>query len=416
MSDRVRRILVTDAHATSALSIVRSLGSLGIEVTVAVEEGRFGLASRSRHATRTVRWPHAETHPGAYVRSLEQELQRARYDLLVPASDTVVTLVRHHRARLEALVDIALPPNEVLDLALDKAATVRLADEVGVATPCTRVFESLAAVASAAPRLLYPCVVKPRFSRRWNGGEPLTRGTVEYANNPEELRAIFDCLQGPPESVLVQQFVRGTGVGVFVLAEAGRPLAVFAHRRLREANPAGGRASLAESIAADERLLAPALRLLAASRWSGVAMVEMKDPGAPAPPVLMEINGRFWGSLPLALAAGVDFPRLLVQLMCGQAVEEPPSYRIGVRCRHLRGDLKYLGAALKGPPAGWHEPFPTRCGALSAVISWPGRWCPYTFSLRDPLPGLCEAADLLATHLRLLASRGAEWPKRVMTS
>ena len=60
-------------------------------------------------------------------------------------------------------------------------------------------------------------------------------------------------------------------------------------------------------------------------------MVEFKDPGTPHSPVVMVINARFWGSLPLAIAAGVNFPVLLVRLMLGLEVPRPLPYVIGVR-------------------------------------------------------------------------------------
>jgi predicted ATP-grasp superfamily ATP-dependent carboligase len=74
-------------------------------------------------------------------------------------------------------------------------------------------------------------------------------------------------------------------------------------------------------------------------------MVEFRRaPGGRA--ALMEVNPRLWGSLQLAIDAGVDFPRLLVALYRGEAIAsvEP---RIGVRTRWLLGDLDHLAIALR---------------------------------------------------------------------
>ena len=62
----------------------------------------------------------------------------------------------------------------------------------------------------------------------------------------------------------------------------------------------GGASSYRESVALDARLLEDSVRLLQALRWTGLAMVEFKV-GADGYH-LMEINGRVWGSLPLAVA------------------------------------------------------------------------------------------------------------------
>jgi hypothetical protein len=71
-------------------------------------------------------------------------------------------------------------------------------------------------------------------------------------------------------------------------------------------------------------------------------MVEFKVDMRDGVPRLMEINGRFWGSLQLAIDAGVDFPALLLDVAKGTAPAHPPSYQTGVRSRWLAGDFDAL--------------------------------------------------------------------------
>jgi len=61
-------------------------------------------------------------------------------------------------------------------------------------------------------------------------------------------------------------------------------------------------------------------------------MVEFKHSRRTGAWALMEINSRFWGSLPLSLAAGVDFPRYLYEMVC--------EGRTGVSESLPRGDLR----------------------------------------------------------------------------
>ena len=404
MSGSPPRVLVTDAHSTAALAIVRSLGAAGMQVTVAGEQDRVNLAFRSRHVRRTVTCVSADEQPVRYGEELLAELRNG-YDLLIPATDSTVAIVRHYREQFDASVLVALPANSTLDAAVDKSRTLCCANQHDVAAPRSWHFESIDALDAAADNLPYPAVVKPRWSRQWTGTGPIVRGAVTYARSPADLRNIYRSAPRGPASLLVQQLVSGQGVGVFVLADRGEPVVVFAHRRVREANPTGGRASLAESIAPSERITAPALRLLRALGWHGVAMVEFKDPGAPGEPTLMEVNGRFWGSLPLAIACGVDFPALLARMLLGQRIEPRAGYPIGVRCRHLHGDVSYLVAALKGRPRGWDGGFPSRLDGILAVLPWPGRWRPYNFSLDDPRPALYEAGRFIVDELASVTSR-----------
>jgi hypothetical protein len=114
--------------------------------------------------------------------------------------------------------------------------------------------------------------------------------------------------------------------------------------------------------------------------------------------------------LPLAVAAGVDFPFLLASHALNRPVPPVKAYRVGVRCRSLRGDLSHLGSVLKGPPAGWTGAFPGRFATLAAIAWHPGRrWVGYSLRWQDPLPALHEALDFASgewRHLRARMHRG----------
>jgi hypothetical protein len=99
---------------------------------------------------------------------------------------------------------------------------------------------------------------------------------------------------------------------------------------------------LSESLPVAPRLREFAIGLLGPIGWHGLAMIEYKQDSRTGEAVLMEVNGRFWGSLELAVDAGVDFPHLAFQLARGRAPQGRPRYEIGVRNRWLLGDLDHL--------------------------------------------------------------------------
>ena len=163
--------------------------------------------------------------------------------------------------------------------------------------------------------------------------------------------------------LLLQERVVGPGVGIFLLIWDGVLRATFAHRRLREKPPSGGVSVYRESIAADPALVERSRQLLAHFGWQGVAMVEYKVDERTGIPVLMEINGRFWGSLQLAVDAGVDFPRLLIDCAEGKPTRRTRRrITVGSRLRWWWGDvdqlllrLRHSGADL-GLPDGVARP------------------------------------------------------------
>jgi len=92
-------------------------------------------------------------------------------------------------------------------------------------------------------------------------------------------------------------------------------------------------------------------------------MVEFKvaDNGVP---YLMEVNGRFWGSLQLAIDAGVDFPWLLYQLATGRDVESVNGYALGIKSRWLWGDFKRLCKVIAGSELPPGLRFPKRMRSI----------------------------------------------------
>ncbi len=171
------------------------------------------------------------------------------------------------------------------------------------------------------------------FDGRWNAA------SVRYVHSGKELKeAVSTNPAFHRHPFLIQEYICGEGRGIFALCNGGRPIIYFAHRRLREKPPSGGVSVLSESIEVDLRLKELSHKILQRVGWHGVAMVEFKV--TPCGKVyLMEVNARFWGSLQLAIDAGVDFPWLVYQLARGSAIDTMNCYTTGVKSRWLLGDL-----------------------------------------------------------------------------
>jgi predicted ATP-grasp superfamily ATP-dependent carboligase len=166
----------------------------------------------------------------------------------------------------------------------------------------------------------------------------------------------------------LQKFIPGTGCGVCILlARDGALCAEFAHERLRDYRPTGSGSVLRRSARVDPRLRDMSLNLLRHLGACGVAMVEFRVDSRTGDPYLMEINGRFWGSLQLAIDAGVNFPALLVDLALGRPVTKP-AYKEDVVLRWWIGDLVRTMRVLKGKPVGYIGTFPSRLSALCEFL------------------------------------------------
>jgi predicted ATP-grasp superfamily ATP-dependent carboligase len=334
------RVVVTDGETRAALACVRALAASGHEVHV-VAAGERSLAGASRHAAAA----HAVGDPGADPRGFAERLVRAaestRADQILPVTE--VSLGSIYAFGVAERCRVVCPDRAAYEAAVDKHELLRRAAMLGLATPHTLLVEDPAALATLPEPFRFPVVLKARRSRflvdgRWRAGE------VRVVRSAAEL-ADARSAPGFAAGVLVQEFVPGRGEGVFLLTERGQALARFAHRRIREKPPWGGVSVLSEAIAPDPELLAGSERLLAGLGFSGVAMVEFRR--APTGPAyLMEVNPRLWGSLQLAIDAGVDFPSLLLAMDRGEPVP-PPTVRLGTRTRWLLGDVDHLLICLR---------------------------------------------------------------------
>jgi predicted ATP-grasp superfamily ATP-dependent carboligase len=355
VTSSVDRVLVLDGQTNQALACVRSLGEAGCEVFVASHE-RLPLAGWSRHCRESYRLG-GQTHEG--FAGLREWAARRGVSFVLPLTERSCVLCNDERAEWERVgARVGCGPDEMLEAAFDKARTLRHAAACGLRVPVTRAPESFDGCLSAAEEIGFPCVVKPRRSNARAGGRFLPAKAPVYVNGREDLRgAVVACRQGE-EWPLVQSYVAGRGKGVFALCEAGRVVAKFAHERLRDTRPTGSGSSLRRSVAPDPRLVEPAERLLAEMRWHGPAMVEFKDDGC-GPPCLMEVNGRFWGSLQLGVDAGVNFPVLWLSILRGEEIAERCDYEAGVTLRWLWGDVKRFLFILRGAPRGYAGEYPT---------------------------------------------------------
>jgi predicted ATP-grasp superfamily ATP-dependent carboligase len=292
---------------------------------------------------------------------------------------------------------IPFPAADTFDRICDKSEVLERATLRGIAVPTQIELSNGGERTRLDHGLDFPLALKP--SRSVSGPEEgRAHAGVAYASNKRELFAALDSFPAATYPILVQQRITGPGFGISVLLWDGELRAAFAHRRLREKPPSGGVSVLRESIALDSQLLSTCVGLLRDFNWQGVAMVEFKLDETSGAPYLMEINGRLWGSLQLAIDAGVDFPNLLVECATGMKPSPTTSYRIGVRTRWEWGDVDQLLSTVLHPKRaiGSSNSFPKR-PRLSAIADFFRAFSPENFPevfrRDDPAPFFQETLD-----------------------
>jgi len=397
------RVLITDGGERVALAVARSLVRAAHEVYVAATT-RLSLAGVSRGVRPRVLASDALADPAAYAAEIARLVRREGIELLLPLTDPSVEALLEYREDLPPGVLLPFPDVATYRAASDKARVMTLAQESGFAIPETcmlRVPED--ARAGVPDAEFFPAVVKPHRSVVTVDGRRRKVAVIPVADAAACRRALA-ALPAAAYPVLLQRHVTGVGEGFFALRWGRRTVAMFAHRRLREKPPSGGVSVYRESIPLHARLVEPGLRLLDALDWQGVAMVECKREAGTDREVIMEVNGRFWGSLQLAIDAGVDFPELLARCAAGETVLQSSQYRVGVRSRWFWGDVDHLYLRLRDGGGS----------RLRAVLDFlritPGRDREEIWRWRDPLPFLVETLRWLTPGTTGATSRSTAAP------
>jgi len=388
-------ILVLDGNQNQAVASVRSLARSGHRVYVG-ESASWSKAALSRASSGRFRYPSPQQHVDSFVAAISEFARKHPGTLVFPMTEaTTLPLSAHRDSLIGAGACLVFPDHTDLLRAFDKAETTQIAQALGVPIPKTTTVLNQHDACGLADSIRYPVVLKPHASEELSASGTVRKGgRPRYANNATQFNAAYNDISQRSSAVLVQEFVPGEGTGYFALMHHGELRAEFAHQRIRDVYPTGSGSAVRVSIEPDPEIRKYSLNILSALRWHGVAMVEFRKQ-AGSPPVFMEVNGRFWHSLPLACYAGVDFPSLLARMAEEGDIEPSGGYRVGVRCRWLLGDARHLVEVWKGPPAGYPEKFPSRLGTLASVLTpVPGTYHDL-FQLGDPMPEVADWALLL---------------------
>ena len=400
------KALVLGDDTRSFLATVRSLGRQGIAVHVAPTNFR-SIALRSRYIAAVHDLPPWMGDGGAWLHAMEALLRVERFDLVIPCDETTLLPLQRHRAQLEALARLAIPDDHAIAVLFDKHATRELALQAGVPVATGRLLRPDDTAATVLAEFGMPVMLKPRRSYTL---ETLgSRGKARVVQDADSLAKMLP--EVDPEEALLEEFFPGQGIGVSLLASNGRVLQAFEHHRVRER---AGASFYRISAPLTPALVQACEALVAAVPYTGLAMCEFKrnDSGAW---ILLEVNARPWGSMPLPLSLGVDFPYRWYRLLT--AGEEIPAvqYRAGVYGRNLLPDLYSSMAEAAGLRLG---PFATvsfiaRRGVelLRAVT---GGEVHDVLVRDDPRPGLAELREAGATVWQRLmrALPGAETRRR----
>ena len=413
-------VVVPAISHPSSLACVRSLSRRGIETTLVSEESS-AEAFRSRYCDESVVVPSPGRNAAAYKDALLDLARRPTVRTVLPVREKDVYLLAKYRDEFAEWVGTPWPDFETLRTVQDRLRLYDAASEVGVATPETHLL-------SDCTDWSRPWILKGRYSvlptdrdTRGDGrdahGEsgshargdeesvhgltrPPTTRYLPAGERPDTDRAVAEMAHEP----IVQAFLPATDeYGFFALYDEGERVASFQHRQIRGVHYSGGASAYRESVEIPE-LERLGTRLLDHLDWHGAAMVEfLRDPET-GEFSLMEVNPRFWSSLPFTVQAGADFPYYAWLLANGATDRIDCDYEVGAAGHLLSGEASHLLSLLADDTALVERP--SFAGTAADVATSLVRHPQFDYlDATDPLPFATYAGRRLVGLADRLAGR-----------
>jgi predicted ATP-grasp superfamily ATP-dependent carboligase len=270
--------------------------------------------------------PSPEDGGEGFLDAVRNAVDTGGYDLVFGAGDGEVLALSAGRECVGAIFPYG--PHEEVVRAFDKIELAEAATRAGLSVP-----------AAARPEDA-PVVVKPRRTTVLDpqGGPLRLRASV--AQTPDDARAQVEYLESVGAEPLVQEYVEGDLLAYVAVTDRDSRVISAVQQRTEEIWPRHSGGSIrARTEPVDDELANRVGALLGDLHWFGIAQAQFQvAPGRD--PVLIDFNGRFYGSMALLLAAGSNMPAIWAALATDRPLPEVEAPRDGVRYHWLESDLR----------------------------------------------------------------------------
>jgi protein-tyrosine-phosphatase/predicted ATP-grasp superfamily ATP-dependent carboligase len=329
----VKALVLDEGRDRASLVAVRALAADGW--TVGTASVARSLASRSRHSTRWHPVPDLAEGPEQFVIGVNRAVESGGYDVLFPAWDQAILELSRRREHISCALPFS--QHDVLLRCSDKLAVARVAAEVGLVTPIT-----VPATETALNEWLGPVLIKP--SNHSAGMRAQWFADAREAWPAAQAMAAAD---GRP---IAQEVLDGTLMAFAAVADRDGTLVSVSQQIAELTWPLGvGVTARGVTVPIDPKLRNQVAEMLQRLGWFGLVQLQFLLP-ADRTPRLIDFNGRFYGSMTLAIAAGANHPSVWGRLALGEPVA-PRVASAGANYQWLTRDLRSSFAS----PRRWRE-------------------------------------------------------------
>lgn len=336
-------ILLSNGWDRIAYNVLRGLAKNGLKVVFGADN-YLGMGYYSKYASSKFIHHNYKKSEKLFISDILNAINKFKPKVYIPTGEEIFSISRNLEELKRTGVKIPISDIHTLESLNNKVYSFKLAQSTNIPTPETIIPNDLNEIIEFIKENDLPVIIKRGWSRS-------AQGVFKVENlNISQIQSLIKKNHLEFGKFIVQKFVNGETYGVSVLMNNGETRAVFTHKRLREKIITGGPSTLRISTR-NSKLENFAINLLSSVKFHGVAMIEFKFNEKTGDAWFIECNPRFWGSVGLAINAGVNFPYLLYKLAVDGDVEPVTDYKEGLVVEWWLGDklarLKYLSSSIR---------------------------------------------------------------------
>lgn len=328
------KILITGIRYRFALAVMSSVSKAGYDV-IGADSNKWPLGRFSRFCSHFECYTNPQECERKFIDDVIRIATVNNVKYVVPTFTETLVLAKYRAELTNAGVSILSDEYSKIVHVNNKAWVTQEAKKLGIPVPQTWQPISLQAVKNIGATQEFPLILKPLEGKAGEGQQVL--------QNPAELLLAYTTIIGNNlgKNFILQQFINGVPCGVACLFDKGELQASHAFSVLSTLGLNHSVDRVSDELSSAQ---IAAHKLLANIRWHGLAEVDFIFDHAKGIAYLLEVNPRFWGSVQNPISAGLDLPKLYIELLVQGAIPCASQSKVGVRSIWL---IPYLIAFLQ---------------------------------------------------------------------
>lgn len=338
----MEKVLILGGGSSQTLAIAECLKKSGYYVAVICDnKNEYGYHTKFADE----RYLGLSSNDAGYANFMLEFLNSHKFDVLIPTCDTSAKFMSFHKAELQKLTGVLMPPKHIFELGYDKNNLMHVCQENGL--PCPKTIDLKRVNISkiqefplydSLKSFPYPGLIKPNLTTGARG--------MTLVSSFSELMNVYPKINQQYGDCHLQQYIKGgRQYEVQVMTDKNGEMAYSSVIWRQRYYPVYGGSSCCNITIDDTEVASLCGRVLKTIGWVGFADIELIEDPDTKQKLIMEINPRIPACVRSAFKSGMDYATMIADMTLGKPLKEY-KYESGKRLRYLGFDILWF---LKSP-------------------------------------------------------------------